>query len=444
MTGMSRRSVLKAGLGTAAVAAAGSTLLSGCGASSGDAPMEFWNFYYPNPLGTPTAKIQGAWFSSYINEWNRKNKQQVKPLYIPNYTGTNKIQTSFAAGAGPDIFMMSPGDFLRYYNGGVLEELSQYMEPEAIADFFPQALSTRSVDGKIYGLPMEQEPLAIFYSQAAWEKAGLSEGDIPKTWDRLLEVGAKLKTSQRAGLVFEANQGYYQNFTWYPWMWQGGGEAIGTGNSSAFDSQGARQALQLFQDAVTRGGAPRANPAAGDTVTAFKHDLAAMWQTGIYSYADFVLREPKFPLGVFPLPTPPGGKATTIAGGWAFVVNKNGRNPEAAARFCVEALGSMSPASIKRVTQWCTVAKRDIAPRKSALEAGTAAGGYDTPIMKLFKDTIYPTARAEPRYPPVIYKAISDAIQNTMLAGKNASAEADTAAQSINAYLKTYEGAKIL
>lgn len=447
-SGFSRRGVLKAGAGTAAAVGLGAAAvggLSGCGtAKSAEAPIEFWNFYTPNPLQTPVAAIQDKWFQKVIGYWNARNKEKIKPVFIPNYTQTNKIQTSFAAGQGPDIFLISPGDFLRYYNGGVLEELSQYMTPEAIKDFYPQALATRSEAGKIYGLPMEQEPLAMLYSKPAWEKAGLSEADIPKTWDELLEIGAKLKTNRRAGVVFEAAQGYYQNFIWYPWMWQGGSDAIDANGKSQFDTPGAIAALKFWQDAVARGGAPKVNPAAGDVVTAFTGDLAAIWQTGIYSMADFAFRSPKFPLGVFPLPTQPGGKPATDLGGWAWVVNSKGKNPEAAARFCIEVLGSTSQRSVDLMVEWCTVAKRDIPPRHSVMNKATALGRYQDPNMTTFKDVIYPTGRSEPRYPPVIYKAASDAIQNTMLAGKDPAAEAETAAQSIDAYMKTYEGAKIL
>lgn len=441
-SGISRRSLLKGAAG----AAAGATVLAGCGRTSASAsePLEFWNFYTPNPLRTPTSIAQGGWFDRYIADWNKKNKQQVNAVFIPNYTGTNKLQTSFAAGSGPDIFLISPGDFLRYLNGGVLEDLTPYMTKEAIADYLPGSMDTRTVDGKIYALPMEQEPLAIYYSETVWEQAHLSEGDIPKTWEQLLDLADKLKTNSRPGLVFEPGPGYYQNFTWYPWMWQGGGDAVGSDEQSVFDSKAVVQALQLFQDGINRGVSPRTPPAAGDLPAAFDKGQAAMWQSGIWNVSDFRLRMPKTKYGIFRLPTPPGGKYATIAGGWAFCVNKRGRNPEAAAKFCVEAIGSMSPDSVKRVADWCTVAKSDVSPRKSALDLGTARGGYDNPVMKAFKDDIYPGTRGEPRYPPVIYKAISDAIQNTMLAGHKAADEAEIAAASIGAYLKSYEGAKIL
>ena len=102
---------------------------------------------------------------------------------------------SFASGAGPDLFIISPGDFLRYYNGGVLLDLTPFMEQVARDDFFPSVIANRMVDGKIYGLPYEVEPMAMYYSVDAFNEVGLTDKDIPKTWDELLSVAKKLTNS---------------------------------------------------------------------------------------------------------------------------------------------------------------------------------------------------------------------------------------------------------
>lgn len=147
---------------------------------------------------------------------------------------------------------------------------------------------------------------------------------------------------------------------------------------------------------------------------------------------------------MFKLPVPDGGRYSTVLGGWAFGANALGRDPEAAAEFCAFALGSTEPDCVRRVADWCTVAKTDIAPRQSVLELATRRGGYDSWSMKKFKEEIFPGGRSEPRYPPVVYKAVSDAIQATMLAGKDPGEQADLAAQSIDAYLKSYQGATLI
>ncbi|MFI9587683.1 ABC transporter substrate-binding protein [Streptomyces sp. NPDC052236] len=441
----SRRRFLTS-MAAAGAAAASPALLTGCGtAQAKGGTLRFWNFYGPQRSPDPAVNAQSKWFTDMVAQWNDTHPTKIELVYLPQPTYLNgfKLPSAFATGDGPDIFLLSPGDFLRYYNGGVLADLTPHMDKEAIADF-GSSLDSRMVDGKVYALPMEVEPLAMFYAADVWEKAGLSEADIPTTWDQMLDIGDKLRTKTRAGLAFETNPGYYQNFTWYPWMWQGGGDVLDKQGNVAFDSPAARQALQLWQDAVRQGIAPRTNPAAGDVISGFKAGNVAMWQQGIWNVSSFKAYAPDYRYGVFKLPVPQGGKYTTALGGWTFCANAQGRNPEAAAEFCAWALGSMKDDSIDRMVDWCTRAKSDVAPRASALERGAAKGGYDSMAMKKFKDEVFPGAVAEPRYPPVVYKAISDAIQGSMLAGHDVAEAAGRAHRSIEAYTKSYKGASLI
>ena len=125
-------------------------------------------------------------------------------------------------------------------------------------DFFPSVVETRIVDEKIYGVPFEVIPLAMYYSLKAFEEAGLSESDIPKTWEQFLEIAHKLTKGDRFGCLFETAPGTYQNFTWYPFLWQGGGDiATPDGKHSAFASPATAQALKFWQDTIQQNVAPR-------------------------------------------------------------------------------------------------------------------------------------------------------------------------------------------
>jgi multiple sugar transport system substrate-binding protein len=402
-------------------------------------PLKFWQFYSP---GGPV-KSQDAWFQSVVKGWNDSHDVKVELEYITDYMSGTKLPTAFASGQGPDIFLISPGDFLRYYNGGVLLDLTPFIEEKAKADFPEGVMTTRKVDDKIYGIPMEVEPMAMYYSVAAFEEAKLNENDVPKTWDELLVVAKKLTTDKRFGVLFETQPGYYQNFTWYPFLWQGGGEFQKNGKS-AFNSDAAVQALKFWQDTVSQGVAPRKPLGGGgwDSVPNLGAGYCAMQNVGIWAIAALREGAPDFKYGVFKLPIPPGGKYVTVGGGWAFVANSKGKDPETAGKFCAWALGSMTDDSIKRVVDWCTVAKSDMPPRQSALAGGKDA--FNTGFMKVFSTEIYPGTRGEPRVPPQVYKIISDAIQAAQLNGQEAKAAASAASDQLDAFLASYQGAPIL
>ena len=211
-------------------------------------------------------------------------------------------------------------------------------------DFFPSVVETRIVDEKIYAVPMDVIPLAMYYSLKAFEEAGLSESDIPQTWDQFLEIAHKLTKGDRFGCLFETAPGYYQTFTWYPFMWQGGGEiATRDGKHSAFASPATVQALKFWQDTIQQNVAPRNMLGTGgwDVISNLVSGFCAIQSLGIWGVSALREFSKDFQYGVFPFPLAPNGRLRNVFGGWAFVANAKGKNPEEAAKFCVWAVGSM-------------------------------------------------------------------------------------------------------
>ncbi|MBN9307449.1 MAG: sugar ABC transporter substrate-binding protein [Devosia sp. 67-54] len=436
--GLNRRDILKGGAALGAAGLAGLPLVGSAYAQG--KTLNFWNFYAPD---SEQPKAQVEWWTKMAADWNAANDTKVELDYLVDYMQGNKLSTAFASGQGPDLFLISPGDFLRYYNGGALLDLTPFIDPEVQKDFPEAVMGTRKVDGKIYGVPMEVEPMAFYYSVKAFEDAGLNENDVPKTWDELLELGKKLTTSDRYGLLFDTNPGYYQNFTWYPFMWQGGGEFQTADGKSGFNSPAVIAALKLWKDAIDSGSAPRQINAGGfDIVANMGAGYCAMQNCGIWGIAAMEQKAPDVPFGMFKLPIPAGGKYVTVGGGWAFVANAKGKDPETAGKFIAWALASKSPDSVQRIVDWCTVAKSDMPPRQSAIEAGKAAYGQGG--LKFFADEVYPGARGEPRLPPEAYKIISDAIQAAMLGGVEPEKAAADASALLDTFLASYKGAPML
>ena len=436
--GWSRRSILKGGaaLGAGLVSAP----LFGNAAFGQASELSFWQFYAPDGQ-QPPATIE--WWNKMAADWNAQSETKVKLENIVDYMTGNQLSTAFASGQGPDLFLISPGDFLRYYNGGALLDLTPFIDPEVQADFPEAVMGTRKVDGKIYGVPMEVEPMAFYYSVAAFEEAGLNENDVPQTWDQLIELGTKLTTADRYGLLFHTDPGYYQNFTWDPFMWQGGGEFQTADGKSAFNSPAVVQALKLWKDAIDLGIAPRqVNGGGFDIVANLGAGYCAIQNCGIWGISALKQNAPDVPFGMFKLPIPNGGKYVTVGGGWAFVANANGKNTETAGKFIAWALASKEQDSIQRVVDWCTVAKSDMPPRQSALEAGAAA--YGSGELGFFAKEVHPGTRGEPRLPPEAYKIVSDAIQAAMLGGVDPQAAAETASTQLDQFLASYTGAPML
>ncbi|MFC7404829.1 ABC transporter substrate-binding protein [Georgenia alba] len=441
-TALSRRGVLRLGvIGTAAAAA---PALAGCARQSEDGGgLSFAQFFGPSSENA----AQNAWFTQLVRDWNDQSGIEVELDYIPanEYQNGSSLQAEFSAGDGPDIFVVSSGEFLRYYNGGALVDLTPYMTGEAIDDFFPELMEARKVDGGIFALPMGGGPMAMYYHVPILEQAGYSEADLPHTWDAMLEMAERLTTAERFGVMFETTPGYYQNFTWYPFMWMAGGElpALDSG-ARPFAVPGTARAAELWGSAVRRGTAPRRalGTSGSDIVANLGAGYCAFQNIGMWGISAMAAGKPDLEYGIMPLPRPDEATPTvTATGGWCFAANAYGPRPEEAAEFCVWAVGSMERDSVERVASWCTSANSYLPYRRSSMRAAEEMGAFDDPGFARFRDEIFPSARSEPRVSPEMNRAISDFVQAVQLTGTDADRALEEAAANLDGIMSRYTGA---
>jgi ABC-type glycerol-3-phosphate transport system substrate-binding protein len=107
VAGMSRRALLKRG-GKVAAAAAVTSMFSPfvfTGKASATKTLSFWQFYAPaRQMG-----ILSKWFEDCVEGWNATHDVKVELQFVPvqDYIGGSKLQTAFASGQGPDIFIIS-------------------------------------------------------------------------------------------------------------------------------------------------------------------------------------------------------------------------------------------------------------------------------------------------------------------------------------------------
>ena len=73
---------------------------------------------------------------------------------------------------------------------------------EDVDDFYPNLIESYTIDDTLYCLPKDFSNLALVINTAAWEAAGLTDEDIPTTWDELSEVSTTLTTGDQTGLVY--------------------------------------------------------------------------------------------------------------------------------------------------------------------------------------------------------------------------------------------------
>lgn len=402
------------------------TAVNSTESSGGKSKISFWTFH---------TNAEKEFMASLPEKYKAVNPNvEVTYENFPesDYMGT-KLTTAFAANAGPDVFVMSPGDFLKYANSGVAKDLTSYFTDEMKQDFLPSAIDAVTVDGKIVAIPFEIELLGLYYNKDMFKAAGL---EAPKTWDELVNATKKLKKGDIASLIVEPSKGYYQNFTWYPFLWQTGANVIDSGTKTAtFEGEGVEKSLKLWGDLIKAGAPSKLSIPLTNEIALLGSGKAAMQVCGTWAVASLENNYQDTNIGLVPLPVPEGGKAATAAGGWKLMVNGKSENSDAAAKFAMWAFAEDTSIPL----EWCTKVKFAYSPRKSVIEAGKDV--YTKGLREVFTNQIYDSAVGEPRYPSEIVNAVGDALQNVMFNNGDPKSEAKKANDKIADFLKTYNGA---
>jgi multiple sugar transport system substrate-binding protein len=423
------------------VCAAAAFLLTAAGAfaggakesTSGTAPsstavkqLSLWDFH---------GAAEGEFFKSLPDLYAQVNpnvKITVETVPWDDYLGT-KLEAAFAAGAGPDLFFVSPGTIGKYINSGIAYPLNAFMTDTIVSDFSPSSIKGVSIGDKIYAIPFEIELVGLYYDADVLAAAGVQP---PATWDDLKAAALKLKTDKRAGITIEVSKGAYQTYTWYPFLWQTGADVFTPDlKHSALDNPGVAKALQLWKDLIDSGAA-NLRPSRSTTDIGILGDgETAMQICGSWAIPTIENQYKDKNIKVVRLPIPEGGKPADVAGGWKFMVNAKGKYPEEAAKFAVWAFGT----NIDLPLKWTTVVKFAYSPRKSVMAAGQSI--FTKGLRAVFTKDIYGTEKPEIRMPAEASSILEDMIQNAMFNkdydGAKAAMEAN---QRMEAFLKSYPG----
>lgn len=395
-------------------------------AAAQDDALKFWTFEYDEPVD--------PFFTQYVDEWNATHDLQVERQEFPwaQYTG-EILTTGIATGEAPDVFFISPGDWRRYAESGLALPLQDYIPEYLREDILPASWDAVTLDGNVYSIPFEMEPVVLWYNKDMLAEAGL---EVPTTWDELYSAAEALTTEDRYGILLPTNPDYYQNFVFYPFLWMAGADVMNEDfTAAAVNTPEAARALDLWGSLVRDGYAAPNSTGSDPTDERFPTEQGAMFVSGYWVYGWIQANYPEFldKLGVAPIPAPDeGDELQTVYGGWTVMVYSGTEYPEEAAQFALEMFGAEDNT---RAGEWGMVYNTKLSPRASVIEDNPEF--YAQFPHDVFANDIFPTARPEPSYPPEIAQTVWEAIQDVMFNGVSGADAAAAWADKIDSYLLT-------
>jgi multiple sugar transport system substrate-binding protein len=379
---------------------------------------------------------QGLWVEEMVDLYMEENPH-VTIVYeeFPFATyGMEALPTAFAAGESPDVFWATAAHTREFYEEGVLVPLDDYLSDEYVDDLIPGMLDDMTLGGHIYRIPFETDDVALCIRTDLWDEMGMTDEDIPETWEEFKDVAARLTTEDHYGVYLAPNATNHAVWQFVSWVWMGGGEIVDRDLTEVYyDNEATVAALQLWKDLMDAGSMVPTALGIGEAVGTGKAvmEFCASAHMGllIQAYPDVYDL-----IKVVPLPLP-GGEAKQerylVAGGFSLAVSAQSEHPEEAAKLAVWLMAD-DPA---RPAKWLTWARPSLPVTKSVEESAEYQDmiSADPRFGEFLKGLPY--SRSEIDAPAEIVQAVIDSMQGVLYGGVEPAEAAATAADQMQAYI---------
>lgn len=251
----------------------------------------------------------------------------------------DKFRTALLGNAAPMVVRLQILGGVEFAAKGYLQPLT----PEDVGytkdDFWPGALKSVTYEGTTYGLPTNNETMAMIWNAKIFKDAGLDPEHPPATWDDVVAYSKTIHDKlgiSGYGLVAKQNAGNTP-FRFMPQMWAYGGGALDEASADPsykdvwINNEGSKEALQAAYQmyavdksvpvsALTNTQAENQAPfIANQLAMMIAHpaeyakmvDLASKATGSDKEVADAVVENMRYGL----LPTGPSGKRAVVFGG---------------------------------------------------------------------------------------------------------------------------------
>ncbi|MCU1534332.1 MAG: sugar transporter substrate-binding protein [Glaciihabitans sp.] len=216
-----------------------------------------------------------------------------------------QLSQGFAANKPADVFYLSADAVAGYAANGSLLAYGDQLKNKS--DFYPTLVKSFTYNGKFYCAPKDFSTLALEINDDMWKAAGLTDADVPTTWDQLEAVAKKLTTSKHVGLGIGGEYARVGAF-----MTQAGGNLMNDDSTKATANSAANVTGLTYAQKLAKEGVLKyaKDLGAGWGGEAFGKGLAAMTIEGNWITGGMQADYPNLKYSIHELPAGPAGKGT--------------------------------------------------------------------------------------------------------------------------------------
>ncbi|MFF1418144.1 ABC transporter substrate-binding protein [Streptomyces sp. NPDC058280] len=170
-------------------------------------------------LDKPTELTVWTWSASVPDVAKAFEKKYPKVKVRVENVGTSveqytKLQNAIKAGkGGPDLATVEYSAIPQFALSGALVDLTRFGFDDLKDTFTPATWESVNVGGKLYELPLNAGPMALFYNKKTFDQHGIA---VPATWDEYLKAGQALQAADPDTYIAadNGNVGLTQSLIW--------------------------------------------------------------------------------------------------------------------------------------------------------------------------------------------------------------------------------------
>ena len=147
-------------------------------------------------------------FTKLYDEFQAKYSHiKLEVLEDQHETWTTKIKTMMASKDVTEVFITQPGDFTVFRNSGIYYDFTDALNSgsEWKNSLYEDAFASWTVDGRIYGIPLEGYVEGIYCNMELFRKYNV---EIPKTFEELKNVVKVFAQNGVASFAVGAKDGW--------------------------------------------------------------------------------------------------------------------------------------------------------------------------------------------------------------------------------------------
>lgn len=327
-------------VGVSVVMAAG--VLAGCGTSTGSGNSAATNTTTAtNTVGaasTAPANLtvgiasSGPAETTLVNNQVKQFEKQNPNIHVTviPFQGNElqDLQTEFPAHKAPDIFYVDSSIAQQLEASGAVAPLNSYMKADHInaKNYTTSLMKGFQWKGKQYGIPKDENSLALESNMALLKKAGIKTP--PSTWAEFEKDAAKLKAKGIAPLAMPIDVARY-----YPFILNGGGSYYNAAkNKVTFTNKANIAGLSFFINNMKKGYLVNPTDLGGSWAgIPFAQGKVAMVAEGAWLLPSMQSTAPKMKFTITNFPSQ-NGKANNMVYTVAYEMNAGTKNPADAAK----------------------------------------------------------------------------------------------------------------